>query len=357
MPNSIPDSHSNDRESENITQVAGELGATSRSRRAQVFVFCLKLTLGIAIVYWLILSGRFDWQMYRSLVDPTSVALVIAAFVAQSLSVVMILARWWLLLRVQGIPISFGESLNLSFRGMFMGLFIPGTLGVDGLRVIHLRLNYRQHIAQGIAAITVDRALGFVGLLLLAVAFAALYLLERGQGISIDLLLWLLGLLSIVSVVLAVALGFLPLAGMHWLRSIRSISGFIDALATFQQSHGTLVLVVAVSVLANFLVAVAAGFGLAALGIEFSFMALATVTPVLIVIRFLPLTPLGLGVTDAAAVELYRLVGLDGGAENQMLLRATWIVLVILCGLAFFTNGRSNLANSPENRPPRKPVE
>ena len=99
---------------------------------------------------------------------------------------------------------------------------------------------------------------------------------------------------------------------------------------------------VGLSILAHFLISVASCLGLAALGLEFSIVAIATVTPLLIFLRFLPLTPLGLGVTDFAGEELFLIVGIDGGAEVQMLLRAMWVVVLIACGAAYF-GGRRDL--------------
>lgn len=317
------------------------LGArNSLSRNA---LFLVKLSVGLSILYWLFATGRFDIQMYRSLVQPGAIAYALAALVLQSMSILLSLARWHLLLRVVGIPLSAGEALRLGCQGTYMGLFLPGTLGVDGLRMLHLKMYHREHLLRGLASITMDRALGFVGLLILAITFSTLFMLERGEGLSFTIIFWMVGALLVVFTVLAVACGFVPMKGMQFLRRVKLFAGFIDALGSYRDFHWTLVSVIGLSILGNFLVSLAACCGLAALGLPFSLLAVATVTPVLIVIRFLPLTPMGLGVTDAAAVELYRMVGLSGGAENQMLLRATWLIFVLLCGLSFFG----------EKKPPR----
>ena len=68
---------------------------------------------------------------------------------------------------------------------------------------------------------------------------------------------------------------------------------------------------------------------------QVALLAISTVTPLVTVLRILPISPLGLGVTDAAAEELYPLVGMEGGAENQMLIRGVFILVSLLCGIAF----------------------
>jgi uncharacterized protein (TIRG00374 family) len=322
----------------------GNNSSSTRSSLSRSLLFALKLSVGLSILYWLITTGRFDIGMYRTLVQPGAIAYALAALMLQSASILLSLARWQLLLKAVGIPLSLAQALRLGCQGTYMGLFLPGTLGVDGLRMLHLKTHYRKHLLAGLASITMDRALGFVGLLILAISFSSLFILERGEGLSPSLILWMIGALLVASMVLAVACGFVPMKGMKLLRRVKHFAGFIDALGSYREFHWTLVLVIGLSIMGNFLVILAACCGLAALGLPFSVLAVATVTPILIVIRFLPLTPMGLGVTDAAAVELYRMVGLSGGAENQMLLRATWIIFVLLCGLSFFGGAKQKQA-------------
>lgn len=301
-------------------------------------LFVLKLLLGAAIVYWLVETGRFDIGVYRGLLSPSTTGYLVAALVTQALALTIILGRWWFLLKAQGINITLFECLRLGYRGTFFSLFLPGTIGTDGLRFLNLQRNYREHLALGIASLTLDRALGFLGLLILSVIFGALFLLGSKLEFSQYLLMFLIGSLLVTLVILGIACGFIPLIGANLLRRITWLAIFIDALATYRTSPRELLIVVALSVVAHFLVTIGACFGLMAMELEFSFLAVATVTPLLIFIRFIPLTPLGLGVTDAAGEEFYNLVGIDGGAENQMLLRATWIVLLLLCGLSFFSS-------------------
>ena len=85
----------------------------------------------------------------------------------------------------------------------------------------------------------------------------------------------------------------------------------------------------------HFGLCLAAWCGMVALREPVSLMAISTVTPLVTVLRILPLSPLGLGITDAAAEGLYPLVGLQGGAENQMLMRGVFILMSLVCGIAF----------------------
>jgi uncharacterized protein (TIRG00374 family) len=310
----------------------------SRPRNAylQSCLFVLKLLLGTAIVYWLVETGRFDIDVYRGLLSPSTAGFLVAALAAQAMALTLILGRWWFLLKAQDIEVRFSDCLKLGYQGTFVSLFLPGTIGTDGLRFLHLQRNHREHLALGIASLTLDRALGFLGLLILAVSFGAWFLIGSDLDFSLNLLVILIASLLGVLIILGIACGYIPLIGARLLRKISWLATFIDALAAYRSKQRELLIVVMLSVAAHFLVILGACFGLMAMNIEFSFLAVATVTPLLIFIRFIPLTPLGLGITDAAGEEFYNLVGIAGGAENQMLLRGVWVILLLLCGLSFF---------------------
>jgi len=311
--------------------------------RSIIFQRCLfsaKLLLGVAIVYWLVVTGRFDINIYRSLFSLSTAGFLLAALATQAVALTIILGRWWFLLKAQDIRITPFECLKLGFQGTFMSLFLPGTIGTDGLRFLHLQRHHRQHLALGIASLTLDRALGFLGLLILSVFFGAIFLMGSELEFSLYLMMILIGSLIVTLLALGIACGYIPLIGASLLRRISLLAIFIDALATYRGKHRELLIVVVLSLVAHFLVTIGACFGLMAMEIDFSFFAVAAVTPLLIFIRFIPLTPLGLGVTDAAGEEFYNLVGIAGGAENQMLLRATWVILLLVCGFAFFDRKR-----------------
>jgi uncharacterized membrane protein YbhN (UPF0104 family) len=56
--------------------------------------------------------------------------------------------------------------------------------------------------------------------------------------------------------------------------------------------------------------------------------------PLVILSSLIPLTPLGIGVTDGAAAELFARAAMPGGAAVTMLLRAVFVVICLGCGVA-----------------------
>jgi uncharacterized membrane protein YbhN (UPF0104 family) len=75
-----------------------------------------------------------------------------------------------------------------------------------------------------------------------------------------------------------------------------------------------------------------------------SLAAVIAITCMLNLVWMVPITPLGLGVTDTAAEFLFALIGISVGAEQQMLIRLFGVLLSLAGGLAFFWRARPGTA-------------
>src|SRR5699024_9012802 len=64
-------------------------------------------------------------------------------------------------------------------------------------------------------------------------------------------------------------------------------------------------------------------------------LSIVLVTPFVILSSLVPLTPLGLGVTDATAAILFAGIGVAHGVAATMILRATFVLMSLACGLAW----------------------
>lgn len=302
----------------------------------QTILFTSKLGLGVGLTYWLIHSGRLDTEAFRWSALRRERWLLPLLFLCQFASLALILGRWRLLLSAQGIGLSLRGTWVLGFRGMFAGLFLPGALGLDGARALYLQRNVRERMAEGLASMVVDRALGLLGLLLLAVV-CGLYLAVRRDLAGLEASLVILVAATAASAAVVASLcGLLPGFGFRKLRRFRHLTQFVDSFSAYRQSHGVLLAAVLLSVVAHFLTCLGACLSLVILGMPFPWIAIMAITPLVIVVRSLPITPLGLGVSDGAAEALYAWVGVGGGAETQMLMRAVAVLLLFLAGLAFF---------------------
>lgn len=76
--------------------------------------------------------------------------------------------RWYLLVRVQAIPLRWRDAVRLGFIGNFYNLAIPGAVGGDVIKAAYLGRMFPDRKPQAWASMILDRILGLLGLFLLA---------------------------------------------------------------------------------------------------------------------------------------------------------------------------------------------
>jgi uncharacterized membrane protein YbhN (UPF0104 family) len=112
----------------------------------------------------------------------------------------------------------------------------------------------------------------------------------------------------------------------------------LDAMAVHGKDRGTLFFAFLLSLLANLVLVVVTALGLYAVNpVSFS-TRLALVAPIGHLVNSLPLTPGGIGIGETAFTALFRLTGINGGAETLLCVRL-WNVLVGLLGLLVYLFG------------------
>lgn len=73
--------------------------------------------------------------------------------------------RWHLLLKVQGIHLSFGRVLQLFMIGVFFNVFLPGAVGGDVVKIYYLLKETKGQQAAAFLTVLMDRLLGLVALI------------------------------------------------------------------------------------------------------------------------------------------------------------------------------------------------
>jgi len=100
-------------------------------------------------------------------------AWAVAALGAMMLQSPLGAIRWRLLLRVQGIRISFWESLRLTYIGWFFNNWLPGATGGDFVKAYYIAA-LTHHKPEAVTVVFLDRFLGLIAICLIgAVAVAA----------------------------------------------------------------------------------------------------------------------------------------------------------------------------------------
>lgn len=288
----------------------------SRARRTLATLFRLAITGGVLAF----LAATLDWRSIASNLlrsDPGWLAL---ALFASGAAIVLTSARWWLLLKVQGIAISFRSVNTLGFVSQFFNLFLLGSLGGDAAKFLLVAQHAPLQKTRAAVSLLMDRAMGLGVVLcaLLAVLplqFEALTQSNSDAGTLYRALLLvfllLIGVLNALAFVpfdriADVRAGWLGRLARHRLLNL-ALEGFRDHLESKRLTALALVLSFAVWVLI-FAGAYAAGRSIA---LEASFIEVTTMVGVVVIAASLPISIAGHGIREGGFILMFALLAID----------------------------------------------
>ena len=308
----------------------------------------------IAVLLWRIPSD--DWTSIRD--QPKNYGYLTGALLTALLAVIGTMLRWRLLVRALDIPLGWIEAFRLGSIGFLLSFVSAGTVGGDVFKAAFLARRRPGKRTASAASVVVDRACGMYALLVLvgfglmtadstsapvtegpinlrSVQTTTILLLVAGTTILAALVLGGRGIDALVRRTMDV-----PVLG--------SIVGRVGPpMRVFHDSPGAI-----------------AGALLLSLGIQsllvFSFYLIAVglysdpptlfehfiITPVVMLVGALPITPAGVGVLEVATEAMYRLfdrVGSEPVASGTLVALVFELVKVIVAatGAVFYwTSGR-----------------
>ena len=302
----------------------------------------LKTSVALALLAWLVHSGRLDLARLTQ-VRPSWGMAALAALALGGL--LLPVGRWFVLLRIQGLHESLGRVLLLTWAGYFGGLFLPGAASGDLVKVYMILRNRSGGHGRALSTVLLDRIMGLYSFIILG-SLAVGGLTLRGE--------WPTAVRSMAATTLLLFLGTTTLLGMvawPWSRRglLRMVPGnwrqaWTESCGRYVQSPGALTLCLLISLLSNVLVLASFAAASAALGNGLSVRAAFLAGPLVILANCLPLSPGGIGVGETTAATLFTACAASGGAEAMLLCRlcaAFWALPGIVPALWPQALGRS----------------
>lgn len=215
------------------------------SRRAQ-FLRVLGTCLAVGLLFYLL--SQQGWHEIETAIRQLSTWRILAVVVLMFVSRLVVSARWHVLLRAAGLPISAGRSISLTFAGLFASNFLPTTIGGDLIRLAGaILLKFDGTICA--ASLVADRLVGMAGMVMTLPVGIARWLptLPGAQNMLPDMarapvpgwLSWL----------------FLGVMGEHWReklagawnKGINLVRQLVETLALWLKQPGTLLLALAIT--------------------------------------------------------------------------------------------------------------
>jgi len=247
--------------------------------------------------------------------------------------------RWRLLLRVQGIRLTFWEAVRLTFLGQFFHAIVPGTVGGDLVKAYYVAKHTPKKAAV-LVSVFADRVVGLVGLALLAAGMLTVIL---AGGLVRDFGEVRLPVLCVLAVLVAVAGLLAFLISGRFRRALRleklyrrlpiahHIAAAGDAAGLYVRRPRWLLAVLAITFAAHLcFVGFVALCGLS-LSLPKPWYAYFVYVPLIYIIGAVPLTPGGVGWVENWYVKFFQSPAL--GPSTILVLALLARLVPILWGL------------------------
>jgi uncharacterized protein (TIRG00374 family) len=235
-----------------------------------------------------------------------------ASLVLMGGTILLGVIRWRMVLRVQGLELSFGRALEITLVAHFFNSFLLGATGGDLMKAYYAARETHHRKTEAVVTVFVDRLVGLWAMVL----FAGLMMipnigwLRKMEHLSSLAAVVVIGMLLGCSAVLGLA--FWGGISRRWsgarvfLRRLPKgewLERSLDSCRRFGRTPYFLLRTLAVSMMLNALVVLQWWVVSRGLGLAVPFDLLSMVVPMVICIAALPLTPSGLGVRENLFVQ------------------------------------------------------
>ncbi len=318
----------------------------SHSRTSRLRGLLINATLMAAafgLLGWTVWGNRE--QIQQVIAARPDLRLFGVAFAIYMLALVSTFVRWFVLVRALGLPFRVGDAMRLGFIGNVFNLVIPGAVGGDLIKAAFL-CREQERKTQAVASMVIDRAVGLLGLFVLA-GIAGLFELPgtRAEVRNLILLAWA----AVTAGLIGLAILFTPVLYGPLLRffagrgRLEAILKELIALASAYRER--------LAVVAGTLVMATAIHGLYVLAFTIVDNALYPATapsvgrhyvivPLALFTTAVPLPFGALGLTEKASEKLFELVSFPGGAVAMMGFRVLMYASGLVSALVYLANAR-----------------
>jgi uncharacterized protein (TIRG00374 family) len=289
--------------------------------------------------------------------DPLWALVALGVF---TLDRVLMSFKWGLLLTIRGYSVTLTERMMVYCSSMMWGLALPSTVGADGIRIVLVR-RFGVRVDDALATILVERGLGFISALLMAVMSLLLlrFIVPDAGEYGTPLLIGIASLLAAIGVLLlsfnskAVTsiLGLLPQRAAQS-SAARLIVRLHEAYRSLSFDRRRLALFFILTVAEQLLVAVCYGLVALALQLKFNAVLLLAAVPLAILISRLPISIDGLGVYEAIFIGVMALGGMRPDDSLALSVAARLFQIVVWLPWWLMLVARTGAV-----RPPVEPAE
>ena len=337
-----------------------------KAQNKKIFLF-LRLAfviIGLTAGSYILFKDEGWTDFIQKLSEINTLKFILLLFLALVIFItgqVVVAFRWWILLRTQKVFITFWTAVRLNFLGLFYNNCMPGAVGGDLVRAWYVAKHTHRRFEAALS-VFVDRIIGLVSTLVIAVTFFIIFLrdfralpskettagnaeMARGSNDYYQIFIWL-GIAIVIfisglllsrrsrSVMIKIWGAFLELVRRFGRR-------LVSAFFVYCKNPGAILMVFALTVCLQ--LAQITGFWLVGreLGIELDLKYYYTFFTITWVIGAIPVSLGGLVVVEGLLISLFMSYGTDKASATVIALcqRIVWMLASLPGGVVHLLGG------------------
>lgn len=313
----------------------------------------LKVSFSASLIYWLVVSGRLDFNSLSALLQP---GYLIVGLAVAGLSLGLANERWIRFLKSQNLAIPFFAAFRLTLIGIFFNFAVPGGVGGDLVKGYYITKTSPHAKLDAAITVLIDRLIGLLAMSLLALMMMIYrWDIVRAQN-ELRFIFYIVLFVNLSSFVVWAhifshrlnKLGYiekiLKLLPRHaaLIRTYRSVTNYRHTKEIFPPA---LFLSFASQLLAvSFFIIVGQALGYSQVLISSYFV----IVPIAFMVQSLPLSPAGVGIGQTASYFLFELFSPGAGPLGSASTTAYQIAQFAygLLGAYFYLGISKKLKNS-----------
>lgn len=268
----------------------------------------IQILITIGLLWWIFRNPEQNRKLLAAL-DQANLWWFIPGLAALAAGVLLQAQRWIILLRVQGIFVSYWRALRIIMIGMFFNLFLIGSTGGDIIKIFLIMREAPDKKTGALLSVFIDRV---VGILALAAVSTVVIVLRWSELVKHDVTFY--GV-EVVGIVLGGSLGFIVVAWLvgrlnltsklpHWMPLRDKVAEAAGAFTEYARAGKSVGYAFLLSLPAHLLIFSTFYFGDQAFGAGLSLLSIFCVMPIVATVTALPISVGGAGLREGLFIKI-----------------------------------------------------
>ncbi|NBX76383.1 MAG: UPF0104 family protein [Proteobacteria bacterium] len=301
----------------------------------------LKTLLGLGLVVWVLKGKMVDFSLLKNLIlNPLN---LLVALLFLGASAFLCTSRWLILVRGQGLQLSFRDLFSLNMIGNFFNTFMPGSVGGDLIKAWYVAGKQPNKRTEAVFTVLLDRVLG-LSVIIFYAAFTLVvfshWLNGRSELKAIAICVWSFTLFSIAAGLLFFCTNFFKSTFseklMCYLRRSKKLSRVLDATFLYQDQPKQIFKAVFLSALSIFVSIYFHFLQGQSINAPLSLVQYFAIVPLALIASAVPLLPGGIGTGQVAFYTLFKWSGISNPELGGTLCTLVQIYTISFNCLGYF---------------------